>query len=83
MRRMPVHRRYDLHAKVGLKRNAMDDPRNHRPEDCSRVNPEHDYEVRYWAAEFGVTNKQLRQAVQRVGSGLDRVREHLRQGGRR
>jgi hypothetical protein len=61
----------------------MDDPKNCVPQDPGRINIEHDYEVRYWAAEFSVRNKQLRQAVQRVGSGLDRVREHLRQGGRR
>jgi hypothetical protein len=60
----------------------MDDPRIRGPQDRSRVNTEQDYEVRYWAQEFGVTEEQLRDAVQRVGSSADKVREHLRQGGR-
>ena len=38
--------------------------------------------MRYWTQEFGVTERQLRQAVQRVGSSADEVREHLRQSGR-
>jgi Protein of unknown function (DUF3606) len=61
---------------------AMDDPKIRGPQDRSRVNTEQDYEVRYWSQEFGVSEEQLRQAVQRVGSSADKVREHLRQGGR-
>jgi hypothetical protein len=57
----------------------MDDPNLRGPQDRSRVNTEQDYEVRYWAQEFGVTEEQLREAVQRVGSSADKVREHLRQ----
>jgi hypothetical protein len=60
----------------------MDDPKIRGPQDRSRVNTEQDYEVRYWAQEFSVSEEQLRQAVQRVGSSADKVREHLRQGGR-
>ena len=56
----------------------MDDPKTRGPQDSSRVNTEQDYEVRYWTQEFGVTEKQLRQAVQRVGSSADKLREHLR-----
>ncbi len=60
----------------------MDDPKNRGSQDRSRVSTEQDYEVRYWSQEFGVTEEQLRQAVQRVGSSTDKVREHLRQSGR-
>jgi hypothetical protein len=56
----------------------MDDPKIRGPQDRSRVNTQQDYEVRYWAQEFGVTEQQLRDAVQRVGSSADKVREHLR-----
>ena len=59
----------------------MDDPKIRGPQDRSRVSTEQDYEVRYWSQEFGVSEEQLRQAVQRVGSSADKVREHLRQGG--
>lgn len=59
-----------------------DDPKIGGPQDRSRVNTAQDYEVRYWAQEFGVKEEQIRQAVQRVGSSADKVREHLRQGGR-
>lgn len=58
----------------------MDNRRIRGPQDRSRVNADQDYEVRYWAQEFGVTEKQLRQAVQRVGSIADEVCEHLQQG---
>jgi Protein of unknown function (DUF3606) len=67
--RSPQHRR-------------VKDGQNRGPQDRSRVNTEQDYEIHYWTQEFGVTEDQLRQAVQRVGSSADKVREHLRQGGR-
>ena len=44
----------------------------------SRVNTEQDYEVQYWSQEFDVTEEKLREAVQRVGSSAEKVREHLR-----
>ena len=61
----------------------MDDPNGTAaPLDRSRINTEQDYQVRYWTQESGVTAEQLREAVERVGSSADRVREHLRQVGR-
>ncbi|MPZ47156.1 MAG: DUF3606 domain-containing protein [Betaproteobacteria bacterium] len=54
--------------------------KNRGAQDRSRVNTSQDYEVRYSTQEFGVTEEQLRDAVQRVGSSADKVREHLRQG---
>ena len=61
----------------------MDDDTSIRgPRDRSRINANQDHEVRYWTKELGVSEEQLRQAVQRVGSSADKVREHLRQGGR-
>jgi hypothetical protein len=58
----------------------MDDRQNRGPQDRTRVNTEQDYEVRYWTQELGVTEAELRAAVQRVGSSADKVREHLKQG---
>ena len=60
----------------------VDDPNIRGPQDRSRINTEQDYEVRYWTQELGVSEQQLREAVQRVGSSADKVREHQRQGGR-
>ena len=59
-----------------------DDTNIRGPRDRSRINTDQEYEVRYWTEELGVSEEQLRQAVQRVGSSADKVREHLRQGGR-
>ena len=56
----------------------MDDPNNRGPRDRSRVNTEQDYEVRYWTKEFGVSEEELRRAVQQVGSSVDKVRDHLK-----
>ena len=58
----------------------MDDKTERGPQDRSRVNTQQDYELRYWAKEFGVTEEEVQQAVQRVGSSADKVREHLRRG---
>lgn len=59
-----------------------DDPNIRGPQDRSRINTNQEHEVRYWTKELGVSEEQLRQAVQRVGSSADKVREHLRQAGR-
>ena len=57
-----------------------DDPNIRGAQDRSRINTDQEHEVRYWTKELGVSEEQLRQAVQRVGSSADKVREHLRQG---
>lgn len=57
-----------------------DDTNIRGPRDRSRINTGQEHEVRYWTKELGVSEEQLRQAVQRVGSSADQVREHLRQG---
>ena len=67
----------------GPKENVMADDTNIRgSRDRSRINTTQEHEVRYWTKELGISEEQLRQAVQRVGSSADKVREHLRQGGR-
>ena len=60
----------------------MDDSSMRGRHDRSRINTEQDYEVRYWTRELGVSEDALREAVSRVGSSADRVREHLQQRGR-
>jgi hypothetical protein len=38
--------------------------------------------VRYWTETLGVSQEQLKAAVQAVGNSADRVREHLGKGSR-
>jgi hypothetical protein len=35
--------------------------------DRDRINPDEDYEVRFWAEKWGVSREQLKQAVQKAG----------------
>lgn len=42
----------------------MADDRNIRgPRDANRINPDQDYEIEYWANEFGVSKDELKKAV--------------------
>lgn len=45
--------------------------------DRDRISLDEDYEVRDWAAKFGVTEKALRDAVARVGDRAEAVRREL------
>ena len=54
-----------------------DDLSNRGPQDRSRINLAEDHEVRYWTKELGITEAQLRAAVQAVGVSATAVRAHL------
>jgi hypothetical protein len=59
----------------------MSDDRNRTGgQDRERISLTEDYEVRDWAAKFGVTEKALRDAVARVGDRAEDVQKEL--GGR-
>lgn len=45
--------------------------------DRIRINTSEDYEVRDWAKKFGVSEDEVRQAVERVGPMADDVRRDL------
>jgi uncharacterized protein DUF3606 len=45
--------------------------------DDARINLDQDYEVNYWANEFGVSRDQLRSAVAKAGPMIRDVRAHL------
>ena len=45
--------------------------------DRDRINLSEDYEVRYWTNALGVSEAQLREAVQAAGPMADAVRRHL------
>ena len=44
-----------------------DDPNKRGPADRQRVNVNEPHEVRYWSEKWGVTEQQLRDAVNRAG----------------
>lgn len=56
----------------------MSDDLNQRgPQDRSRINVNESHELRYWTKELGVTEEQLRGAVQAVGVSVTAVRARL------
>jgi Protein of unknown function (DUF3606) len=52
-----------------------DDPKK-KAQDRDRINTSEDYEVRYWSKKFGVSPKELKAAVKKVGSTYDCV-DHI------
>ena len=61
----------------------MSDDMNKRgPRDRSRISLGEEHEVRYWTKELGVSREELEKAVGSVGNMVDKVREHLKSGGR-
>jgi hypothetical protein len=47
------------------------------PQDRSRINVNEPWELQYWSKHFGVTEDQLRTAVQAVGTSVEAVGRHL------
>ncbi|AYD65865.1 DUF3606 domain-containing protein [Achromobacter sp. LC458] len=54
-----------------------DDLKDRGPQDRSRINVNEAHELRYWTQALGVTEAQLREAVQAVGASAAAVRKHL------
>lgn len=50
-------------------------------QDRKRINVNETYELRDWAAKFGVTQEQLKAAVARVGDRADEVERFLKSPG--
>jgi hypothetical protein len=57
-----------------------DDPNIRGAQDRSRINVEQSHEVRYWSQKFGVSEEELRKAVEAVGPMADAVERRLRGG---
>jgi hypothetical protein len=53
------------------------DPHGGGPKDLSRINLSEDQEMRYWTKTFGVSERNLRNAVFVVGNSTDKVKQHL------
>ncbi|MGM9480249.1 DUF3606 domain-containing protein [Roseateles sp. NT4] len=47
-------------------------------QDRQRINVNEDYELRDWAAKFGVTTEQVKQAVAQVGDRAAEVEQYLK-----
>ena len=45
--------------------------------DRSKISMQNDYEVKYWARHFGVTQKHLRLAIEKVANSAASVRKEL------
>jgi uncharacterized protein DUF3606 len=45
--------------------------------DRNKINTSQDHEVRYWAKELGISQEELRAAVQAVGSSVAKVRDYV------
>ena len=57
--------------------HQMDDLKNRGVQDRSRISLTEQHEIRYWTTAFGVSEEQLRAAVNAVGHGADPVRTYL------
>ena len=55
-----------------------DDRTRNSGQDRGHININQQHEVRDWAARFGVTREQLKEAVEAVGDRADEVDRHLR-----
>lgn len=54
-----------------------DDLTKRQPQVASRISLHEDWEVRYWASKFGVTEAELRRAVLKVGNSAAAVKRQL------
>ena len=58
--------------------SMADDLTKRASPDRDRINVEEDYEVRDWAKHFGVSEEELRKAVEAAGPMVKNVERHLR-----
>jgi len=57
-----------------------DDKRHVGAPDRDRISLGEDYEIRDWTEALGVSEAQLREAVDAVGNSADKVRDYLKLG---
>ena len=58
-------------------RDMADDTAKRGPADRSRINIHEPHEVRYWTQALGVSEQQLKAAVEKVGVMAEAVKSHL------
>lgn len=57
-----------------------DDKQSVGSPDRDRISLSEDYEIRNWTESLGVSEQELREAVDAVGTSADAVRAYLNQG---
>ena len=55
-----------------------DDKSKRGAQDRKRINVNEDYELRDWSKKFGVSQEELKAAVQAVGDSASAVEKHLK-----
>jgi predicted double-glycine peptidase len=50
---------------------------NKASRDRSKISIQDDYELKYWARHFGVSQEDLRRAIEKVGNSAASVRKEL------
>ena len=54
-----------------------DNPDDRGPRDRSRINVNQPHELQYWSRKLGVTEQELRSAVEKAGPMVDNVQREL------
>ena len=54
-----------------------DNLKDRGPQDRSRINVNEPWELQYWTRRFGVSEEQLRTAVNTAGTSVEAVGKHL------
>lgn len=54
-----------------------DNPDDRGPRDRSRINVNQPHELQYWSRKLGVTEQELRSAVEKAGPMVDNVQRQL------
>jgi hypothetical protein len=55
----------------------MDDPKNRRLQDPSRINIRDEWEVRFWTKELGISPDELKRLVTAHGNSVQKVRDAI------
>lgn len=61
-----------------LESEMSDNLKNRGGQDRQRIDVNQDYELRDWSKKFGVSQEQVKEAVQAVGDRADKVEQYLR-----
>jgi Protein of unknown function (DUF3606) len=60
-----------------MEAEMSDDRKKRGGQDRSRISTSEDYEVKYWSKKFGISPKELKAAVKKVGSSAAAVQKEL------
>ncbi len=48
-----------------------------QPQDPTKINTHEEWELEYWSKKWNVTKEQIKQASKAVGSGTEKIKQHL------